>query len=239
MRRRDFIRTSAVAAGSSVLGLEGVAASLARGRVPREDEVRVGLIGVGSRGKEMMRMFLRVPGVRVTALCDVYEPRFAEGRQITGEDTPVFEDYRRMLDSATELDAVIVATPLNLHAEHMVAALDRGLSVYGEKAMGFTVADCNAILRAARESQGLFQTGLQYRYAPWYRQALERIGRGEIGRVTHVYGYWHRNYNWRRPVPSPSLERLINWRLYREFSGGLMAARHATREDVLTAPANL
>jgi predicted dehydrogenase len=180
----------------------------------------------------MMRQFLRVPGVRISALCDVYRPRLAQGREITGEATPIFEDHRRMLEEVQDLDAMIVATPLSSHAEHMVASLNRGLHVYGEKAMGHTVEDCGAIVRAAKESGRRFQTGLQYRYAPWYRQAIERIHKGEIGDVTHVYGYWHRNYNWRRPVPDPSLERLINWRLYREYSGGLMAELGSHQIDV-------
>lgn len=179
-----------------------------------------------------MQLFLRQPGVRVTALCDVYEPRFAEGREITGEETPVYRDYRQMLDSARDLDAVIVATPLSLHREHVVASLERGLNVYGEKAMGFTIDDCNAIVGAVRDSGRRFQVGLQYRYAPWYREVIERIRSGEIGRVTHVYGYWHRNYNWRRPVPDPSLERLINWRLYKEYSGGLLAELGSHQIDV-------
>ena len=137
-----------------------------------------------------------------------------------------------MLESASHLDGVIVATPLSLHREHVVASLESGLHVFGEKAMAYTVDDCNAIVETAKKSGRFFQTGLQYRHAPWYRQAIERIQKGEIGRVTHVYGYWHRNYNWRRPVPDPSLERLINWRLYREFSGGLLAELGSHQIDV-------
>ena len=232
MKRRDFVKASAMAAGSTVFGVEAMAETLNQTRVSPSDQINVGVIGMGSRGKYIAQLFLRIPEVRVTALCDVHEPRFAEGREVTGEETPVFRDYREMLDSADDLDAVIVATPLNLHGEHMVACLERGLHVYGEKAMAYTVDDCNAVVKAARESGRHFQTGLQYRYAPWYRQAIDRIRNGEIGRVTHVYGYWHRNYNWRRPVPDPSLERLINWRLYREFSGGLLAELGSHQIDV-------
>jgi len=232
MKRRDFVRASAVAAGSSLFGVEAMAETLSRRRVSPSDEVNVGIIGPGSRGQYLLRLFLRIPGIRVTALCDVYEPRFAQAREITGEDTPAFADYRRMLDAATELDAVIVASPLSYHGEHVVACLERGLHVYGEKAMAYTVEECNAIVAAARESGRHFQTGLQYRYAPWYREAIQRIRDGEIGEVTHVYGYWHRNYNWRRSVPDPSLERLINWRLYREYSGGLLAELGSHQIDV-------
>lgn len=231
MKRREFVAASA-AAGTSLLGRNAFGEAFAHRRFSPLDEINVGIIGAGSRGKYLLQLFLRIPDVRVTALCDVYEPRFAEGREITGEDTPTYSDYRRMLDDARDLDAVIVATPLSFHGEHVVACLERGLHVYGEKAMGFNVEDCDAIVRATRDSGRRFQTGLQYRYAPWYREAIERVRAGEIGRVTHVYGYWHRNYNWRRPVPDPSLERLINWRLYREYSGGLLAELGSHQIDV-------
>ena len=167
----------------------------------------------------------------INALCDVYEPRFEEARAITGEDTPAFTDYRAMLDAATDLDGVIIASPLSFHAEHILAALEAGLHVYGEKSMAFTVEECDAIVRAVRDAGVHYQIGLQYRYAAWYRQAIERIRAGEIGRVTHVYAYWHRNFNWRRTVPEPSLERLINWRMYREFSHGLLAELGAHHVD--------
>jgi len=169
-----------------------------------------------------MRYFLRVPGVRVAGLCDVYEPRFAAARKITGEDTPVYRDHRRLLE-ARDLDAIIVATPLSFHAEHVIAALQSGRHVYGEKSMGFTVEHSEKIVEAVRRSGKHFQVGHQYRYAPWFQQVVQRVSKGEIGNVTHIYGYWHRNGNWRRPVPDPKFERLINWRMYKEYSGGLTA----------------
>jgi predicted dehydrogenase len=178
-----------------------------------------------------MRYFLRLPGVRFVGLCDIYEPRIQEARGITGEATPAFSDYRNLLDEV-EMDGIVIATPLYLHGEHYVAALDRGLHVYGEKSMGFTVSDCDAIVGAAGRNKGIFQVGHQYRYAPWYRDAIRRVADGEIGKVTHIFGYWHRNYNWRRPVPEPGLERLINWRLYREYSGGLLAELGSHHIDV-------
>jgi len=68
-------------------------------------------------------------------LCDVYEPRIVEGRKVTGEQTPAYSDYRKLLE-ARDIDAVMVATPLALHAEHVIGALDSGRAVYGEKSMG-------------------------------------------------------------------------------------------------------
>ena len=222
MNRRKFVKViSAGALGAAVVG-RGVGRGRETRAVPPSDQIRLGIIGAGSRGQELMRYFLRVPGVRMTGLCDVYEPRFPAARKITGEDTPTYLDHRRLLE-ARDLDAVIVATPLSFHAEHAIASLQSGRHVYGEKSMGFTVGHCEKIVEAVRSSGKHFQVGHQYRYAPWFQQVVQRVGKGEIGSVTHIYGYWHRNGNWRRPVPDPKFERLINWRLYKEYSGGLTA----------------
>jgi predicted dehydrogenase len=235
MERRDFISTStaAAAAGAGLLILNACSeeASEEGPRGSSDMPIRLGIVGAGSRGKYMMRQFLRVPGVSVNAICDVYEPRFEEARAITGENTPAFGDVSALLDAAGDLDGVIIASPLSFHAEHILASLEAGLHVYGEKSMAFTVDECNAIVEAVRASGKKYQIGLQYHYAAWYRQALRRIQEGEIGQVSHVYAYWHRNYNWRRPVPEPSLERLINWRLYEEFSHGLVAELGAHHID--------
>ena len=219
MDRRNFIGLAA--AGS--LSLASIGEPLPA--VAASDTVNIGVIGVGNRGQHMMRMMLRVPGVRIVGLCDIYEPRFAEGRKVTAETTRAYTDYRHMLD-ARDIDAVMVSTPLGLHAEHVTAALDSGRPVYGEKSMGRTLEDCNRIRSTVRRTGHIYQVGLQYTYAPWYMEALHRIRQGRIGKVTHIYSYWHRNNNWRRPVPKSggeNLERLINWRLYRQWSGGLFA----------------
>jgi predicted dehydrogenase len=77
---------------------------------------------------------------------------------------------------------------------------------------------------------------LRRRYAPWVRTAVEDVKKGKIGEPTHVYAYWHRNNNWRRPVPSPDpdgrLDHLINWRLYRESSGGLVTELGSHHIDI-------
>lgn len=191
----------------------------------------LGFIGVGSRGQELLRHFLRVPGVRAAAVCDVHAPRFDEVRKILGADAPAFVDYRALLDRR-DVDAVVVATPPKLHREHMIAALESGKPVYGEKSLGFSLEDCDAIRSAAARTGRIFQVGHQYRHATWFARAVERARSGELGTVTHVDGYWHRNSSWRRPVADPRLERLLNWRLYRVTSGGLMAELGSHQVDV-------
>ncbi len=193
--------------------------------------MRLGVIGPGSRGQELVRTFLRVPGVTIVASADVYAPRFDQLDKVCGYRVQAHKDYRELLDRK-DLDAIVVATPLGLHAEHVLAALDSGHHVYGEKTMAYTVEDAHRIVAATAEQKRIFQVGHQYRYSPWIRAAIARVAQGEIGDVTHIMGYWNRNNNWRRPVPDPSLERLINWRLYHQWSLGLIAELGSHHMDI-------
>jgi predicted dehydrogenase len=230
VNRRDLL--GGASAAWLAVGLDGV-----RGLAEpaTADELRVGVIGPGSRGQEVIRHLLHVPGVQIAAVCDIYEPRYAEVNRLVGANVPATKDYRELLERK-DLDAIYVATPISLHAEHVLAALKTSRPVYGEKAMGFTPEQCKEIYAEATAPGALFQVGHQYRYAPWVRAAVEEIKKGKIGEPTHVYAYWHRNNNWRRPVPSPDpgggLEHLINWRLYRETSGGLVTELGSHHIDI-------
>jgi predicted dehydrogenase len=187
--------------------------------------LRLGVIGAGSRGQEVMRQFLHLPGVSVRAVCDVYPPRRDEVNRLVGEDVPFLPTHEELL-ARTDLDAILIASPLAFHRDHVLAAVKTGLPIYGEKALGFLPDQCQEIVTQVERNKVLFQVGHQYRYASWAQESYRRIKAGHIGRPTHVYAYWHRNGNWRRPVPTPDpdgkLEHLINWRLYRESSGGLV-----------------
>lgn len=227
MNRRFFVQGLSAAA-LAARPLASLAEEMTTGG---QAPVRLGIIGPGSRGKELIRCFLRVPGVKIVAAADVYEPRFAELNQVCGHAVESHKDYRSLVDRK-DLDAIVVASPLSYHSEHVIAALKAGHHVYGEKTMAFTVDETKEIVRTVDGGKQLYQVGHQYRYAPWIRAGVERLQQGEIGEVTHVFGYWHRNSDWRRPVPKPSLERLINWRLYNEYSLGLLAELGSHHIDV-------
>ena len=243
--RRQFnqgISALALATSTSALAMEASAeaqksaraeAEVAKQIAPAKDRspFRLGIIGPGSRGQELVRSFLRVPGVSVVAAADIYEPRFAQLNHICGGEVAAHKDYRELLDRK-DLDAVIVATPLGLHGEHVTAALASGHHVYGEKVMAYTVEQANGIVAAAGEHKRIYQIGHQYRYSPWIRTAVLRVQQGEIGDVTHIMGYWNRNSDWRRPVTDPSLEHLVNWRLYNEWSLGLIAELGSHHMDI-------
>lgn len=188
--------------------------------------VRLGVIGPGSRGKELVRSLLRVPGVQITAAADVYDPRFDQLDAVCGYKVARHTDYRALCDRK-DLDAIVVATPLGLHGAHALAAIESGHHVYCEKTMTYRAEESDKLVAAVAKSKKIFQAGHQYRYSPWIRAALARVAQGEIGTVTHIQGYWHRNNDWRRPVPAQDpggkLEHLINWRLYHPWSLGLIA----------------
>lgn len=189
--------------------------------IAANDRVNIGIIGPGSRGQELIRQLLRTPGVEIAAQCDVYEPRFAEVNEFVGKKVPAYKDYRELLERK-DLDAIFIATPPLFHAPCAIAALNSGCPVYCEKTIGFTPEECTNLVDAVARTGQIFQVGHQWRYGSWITDGIQRVQRGEIGEPTHVYGYFHRNDNWRREVPKPELEHLINWRLYRESSGGLL-----------------
>ena len=216
MNRRDFLQSASAAALAST--------TIARAAAPAVKPIRLGIIGAGSRGQEDLRQFLRVPGVSLEAICDIYPPRYEQVNHLVGKQVPATADHHELL-ARTDLDAILIASPVSLHAEHVIATAKTGRPIYGEKALGFTVEDNHNILAEVTRNKVLFQIGHEYRYAAWAQEAIRRVHAGDIGTPTHIYAYWHRNGNWRRTVPQPDLEEklehLINWRLYRETSGGL------------------
>lgn len=233
LNRREFVQgISTAAVSGAVLHAVG-----ARGEavLSANDKVQIGVIGPGSRGQELIRQLLHLPNTEIVAVCDIYEPRFAQVNQLAGKTVPSYKDYRELL-ARTDLDAIVVATPIAHHAEHVIASIRSGRPVYGEKALGFTPDDCSNIVREVEKSGQIFQIGHEYRYAAWVQEAIKHVHEGRIGQPTHVYAYWHRNNDWRRPVPSLDpdgrLEHLINWRLYRETSGGQLTELGSHHIDI-------
>jgi len=193
----------------------------ARAELAKGDPVRLGVIGTGDRGRTLIRNIAKTRNCTVAALCDNYAPHLAKARALVGAATPVFSDHRAMLD-AGGLDAVVIATPLDMHAPHALDAFDAGLHVWCEKAMARTIADCTTMVRKSQERRRVLQIGHQRMFHPTYLNALKRVKSGEIGEVTQIRASWHRNTSWRRPVPADTTDRKINWRLYRDSSAGLM-----------------
>jgi predicted dehydrogenase len=222
LTRRSFIDHVLKASAGAGMAAAAPWAAFAAGTEPvATDRVRIGVIGTGDRGRTLIRNIGKTRNCVVAALCDDYEPHLTRARALVDPATPVFADHRAMLD-AGGLDAVVIATPLHVHARHTIDAFDAGLHVWCEKAMARTIADCSRMVKRAQDSRKVLQIGHQRMFNPTYLNALRRVKAGEIGPVVQIRASWHRNNSWRRPVPADSDDRRINWRLYRESSAGLM-----------------
>lgn len=184
------------------------------------EKARIGIIGTGSRGCFHIKHLVQMPNVEVVALCDNYRPHLEDAAQYYPQ-AKLYDDYRRLLEQR-DVEGVIIATPLYLHASMTLDALSAGKRVFCEKSMGYTLDECLDVYDKRKETNGVLFIGQQRLFDPKYIKAMSMIHEGKIGEVVGVRNYWYRNNNWRRDVPSPELERHINWRLYSEYSRGLM-----------------
>ena len=228
--RRDFLKTAATVAAVSALPRVGAPTILAN--ASPNNTVNYGMIGTGTEGCTLLKFLATIPEGRCLATCDIYPPNLKKGVETIGSNPQTYEDYRQMLERK-DLDAVMVVTPLNLHAQMVVDALNAGKHVFVEKTMYFKEEEGDQIRKAVEEHpKQTLQVGLQRRSSTLYQVAMEMVRKGALGKVMFVRANWHRNSNWRRPVPGPKFERLINWRMYKEYSGGLLAELASHQLDV-------
>jgi predicted dehydrogenase len=218
--RREFLKTFSLITGSTLLvsqmpWLRDLHAQESGRRI------KLGIIGSGSRGN-LLQLYLKgIPDCEMTCVCDNYQPNLEAGIAIAGKSARAYANHLEMLEKE-QLDAVIIATPLHEHAHITIDALNAGVHVFCEKSMARTIEDSDNMIKARQKAGKILLIGHQRIFNAKYQRAFQLINDGKIGPVTHIKAYWHRNNNWRRPVPSPELERKINWRLYDEYSCGLM-----------------
>lgn len=221
--RRGFFKDLGMIGGGGMLlssfpWLQSCSAD-AQAQVAKE-KVRIAFIGTGSRGQYHLNNLKAIPCADIVALCDNYPPSLKEASVIY-PNAKTFDDYRKVLE-LSDVQAVMIATPLHEHARITIGALQAGKHVFCEKSMSTTPQGCLDMYTAFKESGKVLFIGQQRLYDPKYIRAMEMIHAGMIGDIGAIRAYWFRNNDWRRPVPSSDLERKINWRLYKEYSGGLM-----------------
>jgi predicted dehydrogenase len=158
------------------------------------ERVRLGFIGVGNRGDQVLSAFLTHKDCQVVAVCDIYAPyREFAARKIGG--TPaLFHDYRKMLDDKS-LDAVVICTPDHWHALQTIHACQAGKDVYVEKPLSLTVLEGRKMVEAARQYRRVVQVGIQRLSSSLGREVTELIRSGAIGQVMvarafHIQNEW-------------------------------------------------
>ena len=244
--RRNFLST-----GAKLGAVFAAAPYISRGAEAKADTINVALIGCGEQGRILTNAALKIPGLRFKAVCDIwgYNRTYAERLlKKFGHEAQPFEDYREMLSSIKDLDAVIVATPDFKHAEHTNAALKAGKHVYCEKLMSNTVEGARSMVVTARETKRLLQIGHQRRSNPRYQHARDKVVREGrlLGRITNISGQWHRavtddfGFPNGQGIPEKKLNEFgfanmhefRNWRWFKRYAGGPISDLGAHQIDV-------
>src|SRR5712691_5799107 len=146
--RRDFIK-------QTTLGTAAMLAYPPARVLGANDRVRVGMIGVGGRGQELLKQVLEVQNAQLVAIADIYTRRRDEAKQMApGIDT--LKDHRALLDRK-DIDGVIVARPLHIHARHFLDTLAAGKDLYSEKTMTWSIHEAEQCLEAAKKSDRVIQ----------------------------------------------------------------------------------
>lgn len=217
MKRRDFIRnTSLLSAAALTSGLAGVY------RPKPFSDVRLGVIGTGDRGGGLTKLIKEIPGINVVACSDIIPFRQEECLNHASPGAKGYADYRALLDDQN-VDAVLIAVPFGLHDEILEDALQTNKHIYCEKTMIRGIEPAIDLVQRVRSFKPVFQVGHQYHSSRLYHRVVEIVQSGYLGHIESIECQWNRNGDWRRPVPDPKWERMINWRMYREYSGGLTA----------------
>jgi predicted dehydrogenase len=228
--RRSFVGGAAAASAAFTL----VQPQAVRGS-QANSKITVGLIGAGGRGTYDASLVQTDPRAQVVSLCDRFPDRLEESNARLKLSNPTtYTDYQKML--ASNVDAVIIATPPFEHPQMLEDAVQAGKHIYCEKPMGVDVAGCMKVIAAGRKAKKnqVISVGFQQRYGDVYLEAYKRLKSGQIGELAAARGFWIANDPFtRRPYSDPQIERVRNWFCYREYSGDFIVEQDCHNFDVL------
>lgn len=247
--RRSFLKSAAAAPalGAFYFGYEKL----------KGNPVKVGFIGTGDEGSVLLTQhppeymdIVAVADLRPTNLKRAFygdgnEHRIGLIKKLghqTAKKIRTYTDHKQLL-ADPEVEAVVIAVPLNVHAGLTIDALKAGKHVLCEKLMAHNITQCKEMIRVANEQGKLLAVGHQRHYSVLYANANDLIRQGLLGDIKFIRACWHRNNSfpgsdsWLKDIPKgdhelesrvsefgfDSLEQLVNWRLYNKTGGGLMA----------------
>jgi predicted dehydrogenase len=174
---------SAAAAGVAAMG----APNIVLGADPTAEPVRVGHIGLGTRGWDLIRYTGPAENANVVALCDVYKPHLERGAKECGNpDAKKYSNYKELL-ADPKVEAVIIATPDHWHEQMVIDAANAGKAIYCEKGLTTSVDAAKHMREIVKKNKTVFQLGHQGRQYPSTAEARKRIEAGEIGPLTLIH----------------------------------------------------
>jgi predicted dehydrogenase len=235
--RRNFLKnlaasSAALAAGSSLFANDQrniFFDTLYRRPFGANDQVNLALIGAGGMGTQDTITALGVPGVKLVAVCDLYDGRLADAKKKWGADLFTTRVYKEILNRK-DVDAVIIATPDHWHQQISIDAMKAGKHVYCEKPMVHAITEGPAVIKAQKETGKIFQVGSQGVSSLGNEKARELLKDGAIGVLNYAEGFWARHSPvgaWQYPIPADASAATVDWETY--ISNTTKRAFDATR----------
>ena len=213
--RRDFIKlttAATVAAATSTTILADERPGLPE-RVSPSDKIRLGLIGAGGQGMGDTREALKVPGVELVAVADLYDGRLIRAKEIWGNQLFTTRDYREIL-ARSDIDAVIIATPDHWHMRISNDAMKAGKDVYCEKPMVQSLEQGKQVIETAKQTNRIFQVGSQRVSSIVYKKAKDLLASGAIGELNMIEAWFDRSSAigaWQYSIPPDASPTTVDW----------------------------
>ncbi len=234
--RREFLEQLGLASGLVLAGYTATARGFAA-----NETLNIGCIGTGGRCQALMRALKEVSGVRIAAVCDIWDKHLEAGRKLADAGALATRNHHELL-ARKDIDAVIIGTPDHLHVPITIAACAAGKDVYVEKPLTHDLAEAAAVVDAQNNYRRIVQVGTQQRSMPQFRKAFEIVQSGQLGDIHKVHLTWNRNsprwvrekYNidpntvdWKQflgAAPGQPFDeyRFRNWRWFWDFGGGIL-----------------
>jgi predicted dehydrogenase len=253
LNRRDFIATTAVAGAGMLLEAckSDAGQKTAAVKSSSLNTINIALIGYGEEGKVLLESLLNIEGVRLVALCDIWNYHLDQGARYLGKignEVRAYENYEDLLAKEKDLQAVVIATPDFCHAPMTNTCLKAGLHVYCEKSMSNTIDGSRSMVRTMRETGKLLQIGHQRRSNPRYLFTLNRLLHEAqfCGRLTAAQAQWNRavkeDFGWPKKYEMPAgtlakygykdMHQYRNWRWYKGLGGGPLSDLGSHQIDI-------
>ena len=219
-QRRKFLKK--VGGSLALAGFGGVLESSAQAdsitlrseiKPSANDRIRIGLIGAGIIGHYDVDTALKVVGVELGAVCDLYTGRIDYAKEKWGKDMYTTRDYREVLER-DDIDAVFICTPDHWHQRIAIDALKAGKHVYCEKPMVQKIEEGQAIIDAQKESKKVFQVGSQRASALAVLEAKKVLQSGMIGELTYVQAFCDRTDSrgaWQYSMPRDASPKTVDF----------------------------
>ena len=190
-------------------------------KVSAGEKIRLGVIGFGVQGHFDLTTALKVPGVELAGICDLYTGRLENAKEMYGKDLFTTRNYKDILDRP-DIDAVIIATTDCWHAKITVDALVKGKHVYCEKPMVYKIEEGYDVMFAAKKYGKVLQVGSQRVSSIGLAKAKELLAAGEIGNLNMVNAVYDRQSSigaWEYTIPKDASAATTDWDKFIEVTG--------------------